>query len=226
MKAPPCSTRTAFKVLGLSFFGAALFAAGTGRAFAPEPKACSAIWQPIAEASEAKQNVRPKRDRDQLALARYLARRYQIAREATRAWVRTAYRAAGEVGLDPLLVLAVISVESSFDPDAESASGAQGLMQIIPRFHEDELLEAGGEDAAFDPQTNIVVGTRILRRYVYRAGTLEAGLQYYNGAAWDASAQYAQKVLAERDRLERLLRPIRSPQQAMDAGGPAETQGS
>jgi hypothetical protein len=37
-------------------------------------------------------------------------------------------------------------------------------------------------------------------------GTLEAGLQFYNGALWDGSAQYAQKVLAEHRRLEAVAR--------------------
>jgi hypothetical protein len=110
------------------------------------------------------------------------------------------------VGLDPLLVLAVISVESRFNPIAESVMGAKGLMQIIPKYHLDKLREAGGEDAVLDPESNIQVGTRILQEYVYRTGTLEAGLQFYNGALRDNSAQYAHKVLAERARLEQVLR--------------------
>jgi soluble lytic murein transglycosylase-like protein len=84
--------------------------------------------------------------------------------------------------------------------------GAKGLMQIIPKYHLDKLRAAGGEDAVFDPESNIHVGTRILQEYVHRTGTLEAGLQFYNGALRDTTAQYAQKVLAERDRLEQVLR--------------------
>ena len=110
------------------------------------------------------------------------------------------------MGLDPLLVLAVISIESRFNPIAESAMGAKGLMQIIPKYHRAKLDALGGEDSVLDPESNIMVGTRILQEYVHRTGTLEAGLQFYNGAFWDGSAQYAQKVLAERDRLEQVLR--------------------
>jgi soluble lytic murein transglycosylase-like protein len=120
--------------------------------------------------------------------------------------VAAAYRAAKEVGLDPLLVLAVISIESRFNPIAESGMGARGLMQIIPRFHRAKLEEEGGEDAVLDPESNILVGTRILQEYVYRTGTLEAGLQLYNGATRDYTAGYAQKVMAERTRLERVMR--------------------
>jgi len=97
-------------------------------------------------------------------------------------------------------------LESRFNPIAESGMGAKGLMQIIPRYHFDKLHAAGGEDAVFDPESNIQVGSRILQEYVRRFGTLEAGLQYYNGAWRDPSAQYAQKVIAERDRLEKVVR--------------------
>jgi len=115
--------------------------------------------------------------------------------------VGTAFRAAEESGLDPLLVLAVISVESRFNPIAESGMGARGLMQIIPKYHLDKLAAHGGEEAVLDPESNIAVGTQILREYVRRTGSLEAGLQYYNGAAWDEEARYTSRVLSERRRL-------------------------
>jgi soluble lytic murein transglycosylase-like protein len=145
-------------------------------------------------------------DATQQALVEHLSRRFYIASAATERMVAAAHRAALDVGLDPLLVLAVISVESRFNPIAESVMGAKGLMQIIPKYHLDKLRAAGGEDAVFDPESNIHVGTRILQEYVHRTGTLEAGLQFYNGALRDNTAQYAQKVLAERDRLEQVLR--------------------
>ena len=150
------------------------------------------------------------RDPAQAVLAKYLSRRFLIAREATERMVGAAYRAAGEVGLDPLLVLAVISVESRFNPIAESVMGAKGLMQIIPKFHPAKVLAAGGEAALWDPERNIELGAWILQEYVYRTGTLEAGLQFYNGAFGDASAQYARKVLAERERLDEVAHGARA----------------
>jgi hypothetical protein len=84
--------------------------------------------------------------------------------------------------------------------------GAKGLMQVIPKYHPAKVLALGGENALWDPESNIEVGTRILQEYVYRTGTLEAGLQFYNGAFSDASAQYAQKVMAERSRLLGVVR--------------------
>ncbi len=145
-------------------------------------------------------------DPTQRVLVRYLSRRFAIAAEATERMVQAADRAAAEVGLDPLLVLAVISIESRFNPIAESAMGAKGLMQIIPKYHRARLEALGGEDSVLDPESNILLGAQILQEYVRRTGTLEAGLQYYNGAFSDESAQYAQKVMAERERLEQVLR--------------------
>jgi len=146
------------------------------------------------------------RDPAQAILARYLSRRFLIAGEATERMVGAAYSAAREVGLDPLLVLAVISVESRFNPIAESVMGAKGLMQIIPKYHPGKVKALGGEAALWDPASNIEIGAAILQEYVYRTGTLEAGLQFYNGAFGDASAQYSRRVLAERHRLVDVVR--------------------
>jgi hypothetical protein len=175
---------------------------GSGDALAPlAPESCrAAVVEPLVELEEA------PLDAVQQALAAHLSRRYYVAASQTERFVAVAYRAARQVGLDPLLVLAVISVESRFNPIAESVMGAKGLMQIIPKYHYARLDAFGGEEAVLDPESNIVVGTQILREYVRRMGTLEGGLQFYNGASWDSSAQYAQKVMAERSRLEAVAR--------------------
>jgi soluble lytic murein transglycosylase-like protein len=140
-------------------------------------------------------------DPAQAMLVKYLSRRFLIADAAAERMVDAAYRASRDVGLDPYLVLAVIAIESGFNPIAESVMGAKGLMQIIPKYHARLLLAHGGEAALWDPEANIALGARILQEYIYRAGTLEAGLQYYNGALSDARAQYASRVMAERERL-------------------------
>ena len=134
-------------------------------------------------------------------LVQHVARRYRIGEAAAGRVVNAAYLSADEVGVDPLLVLAVIAVESSFNPAAESGAGAKGLMQIVPAWHRARLDEYGGEEQLLDPLTNIAVGTRILNDYIARSADLEAALQSYNGAARDPSARYARKVLAELDLL-------------------------
>ena len=141
----------------------------------------------------------------QRAVATNVARRYRIAADMAEQLVLTAFSAGQRFGLDPLLIVAVMAVESRFNPIAESEMGAKGLMQIIPAQHQDKLLSLGGDDALFDPQANITVGTQILKDCMRRAGGLEPGLQLYAGASADSSNQYAQRVLAEKDRLKAVL---------------------
>jgi soluble lytic murein transglycosylase-like protein len=212
MAAPTYSNRTVVTALSLTVLAGTIFIAGGSRAIAPEQGCLAAEFQQFPPDRE---QIAEPLDPAQRAVAEHLSRRFLIATEATQRWVAAAYRSAREVGLDPLLVLALISIESRFNPVAESVMGAKGLMQIIPRFHRDKLTPLGGDQAALDPEANIQVGTRILQEYVYRTGTLEAGLQYYNGATSDESAQYAQKVLAERGRLDEMVRAALRAQKAL-----------
>ena len=131
-------------------------------------------------------------------LAKYLSRRYRVANDATEQLVEAAHDAGQHVGLDPLLILSVMAIESRFNPIAESVMGAKGLMQVMPQQHQDKLAEHGGEGDVLDPTTNILVGARILKDSIRRAGNLESGLQLYAGALSDLSNQYAQKVMAEK----------------------------
>jgi soluble lytic murein transglycosylase-like protein len=147
------------------------------------------------------------------ALVSYLSRRYRVASSATEQLVDAAYDAGQQVGLDPLLILAVVAIESRFNPIAESGVGAKGLMQVIPKHHQDKLVDHGGESAVLDPTTNILLGAQILKEYIRRTGSLEAGLQFYNGALADVSSQYAQKVMAEKERLQEALKRVDRPQQ-------------
>ena len=139
------------------------------------------------------------------ALVSALARKYRVSSEATREMVDAAYVEGGRNGLDPLLIIAVIGIESRFNPIAQSDGGALGLMQVIPRYHGDKFDAAAGE-SMLDPRLNIQVGAAVLREYIRRGGTEEAGLQLYNGALDDETSAYAHKVLAEKQRLKSLIR--------------------
>ncbi len=158
---------------------------------------------------QAKQIAGSAAAREQRALAEFLARRFRVAEEAVARFVTTAYDAGGELRVDPLLILAVIAVESRFNPVAESAFGAKGLMQVIPKFHMDKVELLGGQDALLEPEANIQVGTQILREYLRRSGGTEGALKMYAGAFDDANAAYCNKVLAERARLEQMLLRLR-----------------
>lgn len=161
----------------------------------------------VALASEL--SVAPLRP-DMSAVANYLARRYHVSGQAIKPLVLAAQSAGVRADLDPLLILAVMAIESRFNPFAESVVGAQGLMQVMPRYHQDKLeAEGAGKNALLlEPHMNIQVGAMILRESISRAGSLEAGLQQYAGAPSDPAAQYASKVMAEKLRLEQAARQI------------------
>lgn len=133
-----------------------------------------------------------------------VARRYRVAQGAAADVVRAALSEGRRHGLDPMLILAVIAVESRFNPIAESSHGAVGLMQVVPRFHMDKIA-AVGVPSMLLPEANIAIGTRILKDSIRRGGSDEAGLQLYNGAVDDETRAYANRVLTERRRLEDAL---------------------
>ena len=115
--------------------------------------------------------------------------------------VLAAYASAASHRLDPYLLLAVISVESSFNPLAESKVGAKGLMQVMPEVHRERFQRHGGTDAALNPWANIDVGAGILREYLDRFKTIEAALSAYVGMGPSGQTQYPSKVLRIRDQL-------------------------
>ncbi|GAC1327042.1 MAG: hypothetical protein NVSMB28_23610 [Collimonas sp.] len=141
--------------------------------------------------------------RQQQWVTNWLSKRYRVAGDATNMFVTTAYKTARETKLDPLLILAVMAIESGFNPFAESPVGAQGLMQVMSKVHEDKFENLGGIKAALNPTANIKVGSMILKDYVTQGGSVEAGLKRYVGAAAFANdGGYGYKVLAEYRRLQ------------------------
>jgi hypothetical protein len=140
--------------------------------------------------------------RQQAAVAQWISRRYRVAPEPISRLVKEAWSVGGRVGLDPTLILAIMAVESSFNPFAQSSVGAQGLMQVMTHIHDDKYEAFGGNFAAFDPVTNLRVGAQVLKECIERAGSLEAGLRSYVGAAnLPDDGGYAGKVLAEQGHL-------------------------
>lgn len=135
----------------------------------------------------------------------YVTRRYRVSEDALMPVFEVAQRVGLERRIDPLLIVAIIGIESGFNPFAESPMGAQGLMQVIPRFHQDKLPEGAGEQALLDPAINVRVGVGVLEEAIRRRGSLIGGLQYYAGSS-DPESYYANKVLAEKGRLEQAAR--------------------
>ena len=140
--------------------------------------------------------------RQQAAVAHWLSRRYRVAPEPVSRLVQEAWSVGHKAGLDPTLILAIMAIESSFNPFAQSAVGAQGLMQVMTKVHNDKYEAFGGNHAAFDPVTNLRVGVQVLKECIARAGGVEAGLRFYVGAAnLPEDGGYASKVLSEQNSL-------------------------
>ncbi len=149
---------------------------------------------------------------EQQRVMTWLAKRYRIAQTASKMLVEAAYSAGHEVRIDPLLVLSVMAIESRFNPFAESAMGAQGLMQVMAKVHHSKFDDHGGTKSVLNPVANIQVGAQILKDAIRRSGSVEAGLKLYVGAGnLESDGGYGSKVLAEYSRLQAVASGKRVP---------------
>jgi Transglycosylase SLT domain len=160
---------------------------------------------------------------EQDLVALYLARRYRVAQEPVSELVKAAFDTGREVGLDPLLLLSVMAIESGFNPYAESGVGAQGLMQVMSKVHSDKFQYFGGEGAALEPVANIKVGALVLKDCIARGGSLPGGLRLYVGSSSQDDGGYGVKVMAERGRLRDVARGRKVPINAPQASAPVLT---
>lgn len=135
----------------------------------------------------------------------WVARRYRVSAEALDPAFVEAEQSAREAELDPLLIVAMMAVESSFNPQAKSHAGALGLMQVIPRWHMDKIGHENDHAVLFDPRFNVQVGTLVLVEGLQRYGSLEAALQYYNGARHDPEKRYTKRVMSVKRQLQGVL---------------------
>jgi hypothetical protein len=137
--------------------------------------------------------------RQQAAVAQWIARRYRVAPEPIARLVQEAWQIGQRATIDPTLILAIMAIESSFNPFAQSPVGAQGLMQVMTRVHDEKYEAFGGSHAAFDPVSNLRVGVQVLKDCITRgAGDLNEALRYYVGATQpEADGGYVQRVLSE-----------------------------
>jgi len=141
--------------------------------------------------------------RQQAAIAQWVARRYKAAPEPISRLVQEAYTVGQRARVEPTLILAIMAIESAFNPFAQSTVGAQGLMQVMTQVHNDKYEAFGGNLAAFDPITNLRVGVQVLKECIQRAGSVEEGLRFYVGAAnLPDEGSYTGRVLAMQEQLK------------------------
>jgi len=106
-----------------------------------------------------------------------------VARNQAERVIPIVDRHARRFDLDPLLVLAVIQVESRFDPAAVSSQGAMGLMQLQAETARELAANLGlqwtGDELLFDPDVNVLLGCAYLSRLIDRFGDVDSALAAY-----------------------------------------------
>ena len=166
-------------------------------------------------------------DRSASFLRAHVERRMQRLAGHDSAEVAEAILAASRrARIDPLLLLAIIEVESAFDPLARSSRNALGLMQVKPStlWREAERSGLAGKDP-HDPDLNMAAGALYFRRLVDAFGQNDVALMAYNagpnrilgliraGRIPDSVLEYPRRVRAAEVRLRRAL--------AVDSAGAA-----
>ncbi|ONY00070.1 lytic transglycosylase domain-containing protein [Burkholderia cenocepacia] len=193
----------------------------------PSPVALAKLIPIQRVAADARDDRALASNREQALVATYLSRRYRVAQEPLGQLVKAAFQTGRDVGLDPLLLLSVMAIESGFNPYAESGVGAKGLMQVMSKVHSDKFEYFGGTDTALQPLANLQVGALVLKDCIARGGSLANGLRLYNGSTNPDDNGYGSKVMAERGRLRDVARgrsvPINAPQAPAQPAKPIVT---
>ena len=144
-------------------------------------------------------HVKYKETESKNRVAACISKRYKITSDAALKITQLAEEVAAKHELDPNLILAIIANESKFHPLLVSPVGALGLMQIMPNVHKRKLAAYGGENAALNPEVNMMIGATIISSFIRQTGSLEGGLAMYVGAGFDTSHPYVYKVKYELD---------------------------
>jgi len=143
---------------------------------------------------------------EKIRVAKWISRKYRVSNEAVREIVEISFSAGDKFEVDPYVIIAVIAIESSFNPLAESGAGALGLMQVMPLIHRKKFEKHGGFKNSLDVKVNIFVGTEILKNFYLRYGNYQRALLAYVGVSQNSNSSYPKKVLRLRDRLKKLIK--------------------
>jgi soluble lytic murein transglycosylase-like protein len=142
---------------------------------------------------------------DQAAVTRWLSSKYKVSQEPLAALVSEAWSLGERSQIAPTLILSIMAIESRFNPFASGSQGGMGLMQIEPDVHSTALSPFGGRLAAFDPLTNLRVGTRHLQGLIQDSASLEDALRLYAlDSGQGSSEQYVDRVLAEQKLMDHI----------------------
>ncbi len=157
-----------------------------------EPSATKKVPQ-IEPMNEDDASFSLKEVRQKKRLVEWITNYYRIPSHHSDLFVTTAYKEAFDLGLDPHLILAIIAIESRFNPDARGTGGANGLMQVVTRAHTHRFEAYGGVKMATDPVVNIKVGAKLLKDLIKQKGSVERGIRAYAGG----NGGYNSKVMIQ-----------------------------
>jgi len=166
-----------------------------------------AVEAPVASNAATRSTTQSLSDLtpDQAAVTRWLSRKYRISSEPLGAMVAEAWSLGERSQLPPSLILAIMAIESRFNPFASGSQGNVGLMQLEIKAHAEALGQFGGPLSAFDPLTNVRVGVRHLQSLLQQTSSLEEALALYGASSGQAmESQYVDRVLAEQKQLEKV----------------------
>lgn len=131
-------------------------------------------------------------------LSEYISENYDLPLRESENIVYSVYLESNKKDLEPLLVLSIISIESTFRKKARSHVGAVGLTQVMEKVHKKRILH--NKVDIWSISGNIKIGTDILHEYLGLAkGNMKRALQMYNGSSKDKSYKYSNKVLKKLD---------------------------
>lgn len=99
-----------------------------------------------------------------------------------------------QYGVDSSVIFSVMYHESHFNAGATSGSGAQGLMQIIPRYSASRMAKLGVTNL-YDPASNILVGIDLLAEYYHTYGSWNQALTAYRTGNAGNDSAYAATIL-------------------------------
>lgn len=135
--------------------------------------------------------------RKQILAEKILAKYNNVKPSFARHVVELAHISGTRYNIDPVLLLAITDVESSYNPNSVSSVGAVGLVQALPRAHPEKFARIRGQGKSpMDAAVNLDMGSQIYSEYRQKfKGNNILALQQYNGSLKDKSLKYSSKVM-------------------------------
>ena len=131
----------------------------------------------------------------------------KLDEEEAQTIVESSVKWGKKFGIEPSLILGLMLAESTFDKHAISNVGAFGLMQVLPRWHTEKIKVARdtlGQPDPFDIDTNVFLGTWVLKDCMKKYSSVDNGLKCYNGSV-GMDTNYHIKVISGKKKFDAFI---------------------